>query len=322
MSDEKKGMLTVHFQDAVLPYVAFSLRDDYYRAMCDYILDEYAMVRSDEPKRIIEIGAGVGVSTLQIRRRYKNLEKFIAIEPSPQMKQLCSLHFMGDPKVQVLEGNAENIASLVRANTSDTFDLICMSQVVSSLHKSAEDSHLLDVFTQIKSLLSDEGACAFNLGPYEFSFPLAPYYHSFEKGEYVEANPGEIITELNHPLYQILHNRVVEIVRGELDANCQLLWPPIAARMSKEWLQAKVREAGFTKSFSLNEYLYELSGDRVLEVMRNSWNVFFRFSFADLPVDQKIDIMNRAFAQVYAHKNFEHLRKVKCYHPIAVVVMS
>ena len=157
----------------------------------------------------------------------------------------------------------------------------------------------------------------FDFGPsnYAFDLPLADHRRN-------ETKTGEILTELAHPLYQLLHQYVLEIVQKEYDVSAQSLWPNPVAKTNRDFLTDAACAARFSE-ITIREYLSPLSGFRVLEFMRNGWTVFFRWGeLSKLPIETKLNIMERALDEVYKHRDFEDMCAVQCYHPTAVVTVK
>jgi len=67
--------------NAAVPYAAFNLRDPYYREMASYVAREAALVHILSENLAVDLGCGIGISTLEIAELYGQPKSFCARRP-------------------------------------------------------------------------------------------------------------------------------------------------------------------------------------------------------------------------------------------------
>lgn len=160
----------------------------------------------------------------------------------------------------------------------------------------------------------------FDLGPsnFEFATPLADHRSGGWKR-------GEVISELAHPLYQRAHEIVLGVVRREFPTfERENLWPSAAARMNFKYLSEACENASL-RNLKVSEDFSPVSGQRVINFIRNGWTVFFRWPpLSELPTDRKLELMNEALNRLFGEPDFTAMSSIMSYHPTAVftAVMS
>lgn len=298
------------FNNAAIPYTAFSLRDPYYREMAELVLNEVRQVSTQtglSARSCVDLGAGIGVSTLTLSKYF---DRMIAVEPEESMRYVCGLNFFCNPNVSVVEGRAEKLSAAI---TDGPYDVVTSCQMFHLL-KDVADS----VLEEIGSVLRPNGIFAFDLGPSNWEFAVSLANH--RTGQ--EPAPSEIMTELAHPFYRIAHAEVYAAVvkrYPDFGRERKNLWPPAAKQINRADVQKLLSNHGFTL-VRVSEFLVPVSGMRVMDFIRNGWAVFFRWSPLDtLSIDEKVAFMEGAVKAIYTNPQFEELTRVVSYHPSAVV---
>src|SRR3989344_3760605 len=83
MTEQSKSQ--VFSGNAAIPYAAFNLRDPYYREMARFVI-RAAEVQFDKPfEAVVDLGAGIGISTMEILARVGADCRVIAVEPEEGM---------------------------------------------------------------------------------------------------------------------------------------------------------------------------------------------------------------------------------------------
>jgi len=302
--------------DAAQAYAAFNLRDPYYPEMAGHVLN-LALARHGEEYLgwAVDLGAGIGISTM-VFHRYA--DKTFAVEPESAMRAMCSLNVLGDPNVRVLEGRGENLAETLGADAG-MIDTVLCSQAFHLFNPPGKPSLVPEVMRQVAEVLRSEGVFAFDLGPSNYAFKIQLQDH---REPVSDDNPG-IMTELGHPLYREAEKAVKRslvnrgIVREE-DLP-ESLWPAAAARMDFLYLRTYAQRAGF-QDLEVTEVLVPITGDRVIEFIRNSWTVFFRWGeLSKLPMEVKMAVMGDALRELFSENCVERYKHVCAYHPTAVL---
>lgn len=298
--------------NAAIAYAAFNLRDPYYQEMARFVVNAAKGRIGSMPRMTLDLGAGIGISTMEILKDLGSDSYVIAIEPEEAMRYFCGLNTMGDLRVEVMEGRGEILSEVMKWYQSVNAIFCC--QVFHLFNPPGKESLIPVVLKQVAEVLKPGGVFAFDLGPsnFEFATPLADHRSDNRKR-------GEMITELAHPLYQRIHEIVLDIVRRKFPKfEHENLWPPVSARMSFEYLSNACEDAGF-RNLEVSEDFSPLSGKRIINFIRNGWTVFFRWApLSELPTDQKLGLMNKALNFLFHEPNFTAMSNVMSYHPTAV----
>ena len=294
-----------------IPFAAFNLRDPDYREMPRSVIFSAIVKLGAEPKSVLDLGARIGMNVMEALELQPGLERVLAVEPDESMRTMCELNVLGDPRVTVLDANAGNFSLL----DGETVDIAFASEAIHLFHPPDKDSMIPAVLKNVAKAVKSEGVLAFNLGPSNWRFALPVGNHRSSFGP----NPEEIITELGHPLYQEAHRIALEIIKREFsDFDRENLWPPAGAEIKYEFLKKACQEAGFTL-YEPNEVLSAVSGSRVLNFIRNSWTVFFRWGeVSELPAEKKQVLMEEMMAKLFSWGDFEAMKNVIAYHPTAI----
>lgn len=156
-----------------------------------------------------------------------------------------------------------------------------------------------------------------------FGMTMGPSHHPFRnyrvadhrRGGVVE--PGEVMSELCHPIHQRVHAKILEIVRAEHGYEREDAWPPAAKAFNPAEVQAANDQAGFG-TLLIAERLMRVPGSKVPYYGLNGWTSFFRWSpLADLPVETKISILLRAVTSVVEDPEYDNLAEIEAFHPTA-----
>ncbi|MEK7640422.1 MAG: methyltransferase domain-containing protein [Patescibacteria group bacterium] len=300
------------FAGAGVPYAAFSLRDPYYREMARLVLTEVKQVSraiNGSMQTCIDLGAGVGVSTMEL---LSSFERIIAVEPEESMREILGMNLFCHPKVTIKSGKAEELSAVLDDDDIGVIDVVAMCQVMHNLK-----DVLPTVLTEISKVLCEYGVLAFDLGPSNFEFTTHKI-SDHRSGEPPAAD--EIMTELSHPLYLIAHEVVLETVRKRYpDFDRENLWPPAGKKFSREELKPAFEAAGM-EMVRVTEIMVPISGERVLEFLKNAWAVFFRWKpLCDLPIKEKISAMEESIKTLCSLPDFDELVSVVAYHPTAII---
>lgn len=316
--------------NSAIPYAAFNLRDDYYRESAQFVINAAkARLGKNSLGTVVEIGADIGISTMEI---LKTAERVIAVEPDEGMRYFLGLNTMGDPRVTVVEGRGETLLhslypvvdlwtgmpglqdELYR-ESFDGVDTVLCCQAFHLFNPPDKESLVSKVLQEVSQVLISGGVFAFDLGPsnYEFNLPIADHRLGYPPLR------GQIVTELAHPLYGEAHARLHQIIKREFpNFDRKNLWPSPAARMSFDFLRKECQKVGL-QDLQVQEYLSPVSGKRVIEFIRNGWTVFFRWTpLSELASEKKLSLMNEALKQLFRLPDFEEMQNVMSYHPTAV----
>ena len=306
--------------NAAIPYAAFNLRDHYYSEMARFVIGSAKARLGGGLGAVVDLGAGIGISTMEVLKD-PTVSRVVAVEPEEGMRYFCELNTMGDPRVQVLEGRGEDFRERITTfSWPDTnpvpavVDAVLCCQVFHLFNPPGKESVVPTVLAQAAQVLRPGGVLAFDLGPSNYEFALRWSDHRSGK-----VNPGEIMTELAHPLYRMAHGFTYETAQREFpDFSRENLWPPAAARMDFEFLKRACEGAGF-RDLEVHEDLLPVVGHRVVHFIRGGWAVFFRWGpLAELPSERKVALMSQTMNALFDVKDFADLCNVMSYHPTAV----
>lgn len=304
------------FKGAAVPYTAFSLRDPYYFEMANLVVTEAKQVAESlgDPNTpyVIDLGAGVGVSTMVARKRFgENILELFAVEPEEDMRSVLAMNLMGDPTVTIVPAKAQNLVEKFGelGLTSSLIDLVMCCQM---FHLLKDD--LGQALQQIHKLLDDNRLLVFDLGPsnWEFTTHKLADHRSGKK-----PTPDEVMTELAHPLYQQAHQMAYkEVLKRYPDFDRENLWPPAAKRYTRADLEAALNRNGFDL-VRVSEILVPISGERIINFIRNGWSVFCRWAPLDkLSMEEKLSLMEQVIGELMDDKDSMSLT---AYHPTAIL---
>ncbi len=308
----EKSAVPPVFGGAGVPYAAFSLRDPYYREMARLVLAEVKQVKraiGGPMENCVDLGAGVGVSTMELLPSFKRI---IAVEPEESMREILGMNLFCNPKVAIRSGKAEQLSAVLDDDDVGVIDVVTMCQVMHNLKEV-----LPTVLAEISRVLCEDGVLAFDLGPSNFEFTTHKI-SDHRSGKAPAAD--EIMTELSHPLYLIAHDVVMATVKERYpDFDRENLWPPAGKKFSREELRPAFAAAGL-EMVRVTEIMVPISGERVLEFLKNAWAVFFRWKpLCDLPIKEKISAMEDSIKTLCSHPDFDELVSVVAYHPTAII---
>ncbi|MEK7073542.1 MAG: class I SAM-dependent methyltransferase [Patescibacteria group bacterium] len=299
---------------AAVAYAAFNLRDDYYREMAREVVAAARRANASSVPRAIDLGAGIGISTMEVIAATPGLRRMLAVEPEEGMRAFAELNVMGDPRVAVVAGRGEKLAEAVPADLRGQVDLLTCCQAFHLFNPPGKDSLVPALLAEAAQVMGAGGIFAFDLGPsnYAFALPLADHRAG-------SAKSGQIETELSHPLYQRVQAILLEEVRKDYPAfDRSDLWPAAGARQDFAGLEERFAAAGFTQ-FRCSEVLVPVPGRRVIEFIRNGWAVFFRWPpLVELDMEVKLGLMRRAIGRLLAEGELDRLSGLISYHPTAV----
>lgn len=298
------------FSDAAMAYAAFNLRDNYYREMARLVAHELMQAHDflgSGGGTICEVGAGIGVSTLELLKILKP-SHFDVLEPDASMRAMLEINMAARSGVRVYNANALNLGSW-----EWDYDAIVCCQMFHLLKDDVEQA--LRVF---RNVLSEKGVLAFDLGPSNWRFRSFDVFDHRQKQNMPAFH--EVVSELGHPLYGMVERTVRDAIKADVpNFDRPNLWPPAAMAYDYDILCGMLSEAGFSKP-RITEHLVPISGERVLEFIRNGWSVFFRWPPLDtLPMERKLGYITDALERVTACDEFEELCHYQAYHPSAVI---
>lgn len=298
--------------NVAVQYAAFNLRDNYYREMATILIEQVAAKRARPAlQRVLEIGPGIGISSLVFAEKFAgNLSEFYLLEPNPQMRALCALNFLGDPRVHMLSGDATAIDT--NYGFKD-FDAVLASQMFHFLYPSREKSQVGVVAKKAYDILDSRGLLAFDLGPsnFQFSTPISDHRTGIVKD-------GEQMTELSHPLYQRAHQIMCTLVSSELGRPVESLWPTASAQMTRAYLEETLREAGFSHVYFHEELGPEMRSSRIINFIRNGWSVFFRWvTHNEISQERQFQLVEKML-EILFQEDLDSIFTAR--HPTVVVV--
>jgi len=187
--------------NAAVPYAAFNLRDPYYSEMARFVINAAKARLGKTLVTVIDLGSGIGISTMEVLKDLGPDGRVIAIEPEEGMRYFCGLNTMGDPRVTIVDGRGEDFArQITTVSWSDMdkvpmVDAVLCCQVFHLFNPPGKESLIPAVLKQIATVLRPGGIFAFDLGPSNFEFATPLVDHRSGGGE-----RGEVITELAHRL--------------------------------------------------------------------------------------------------------------------------
>ncbi len=308
--EKGKDKSTASYEGMGVNAAAFAMRDPYYYDMARIAIRTVERLLTSRYKIAIDIGAGTGMSTMKLLE-LNIFSKIYAVEPDGSMLHFLRLNTMGNPRVEVVKGKAEELSSLI----SGKVDFILASEVA-PLFNVPGKSQIPVAFQQIAKVLKKGGIFAATLGPSNYNFNLRISDHRSGKVE-----EGDIMTELSHPLYQKAHEIAMEIVRERYqDFDLENLWPTPKARMDYSLLRIRCEEAGLRLN-EIAEELSEISGKRVLEFIRNAWSVWMRWGkLSTFSPEEKRAFMAEVLQRLCNEPDFKWLENKTAYHPVGVII--
>lgn len=264
-------------------------------------------------KQIVDVGAGIGVSTKTILN-ILDPDRLIAVEAEESMLEFMRLLLMGDPRVQMHHGRAESFSEGVLPYLPQA-DAIFFCQMIHILN-APKGSLVPKALAEAGKVLRPGGVVAFDLAPshYEFALPFADHL----TGKW---SPGEIVTELAHPLMQKAHEFMLELVKSDHpDFNRQNLWPSPVNRMKSGMLKSYLSRAGF-RDMQVREELLPISGEEEMEFVRKwSLETFLRWPPLDtLSLERKLEMIGRMAERIFQQPEFKSWKRVMAYHPTAII---
>lgn len=165
------------------------------------------------------------------------------------------------------------------------------------------------------------------LGNMTFLMTLGPSHHrfaAFRIADYRsgEVKPGEIMSELSHPIHQAVQREVLRIVRERHGYTRDDVWPPAAKAFDLTSIREANEAAGF-RNLAVVEETFAVPGTHVYLYGQNGWTSFFRWSpLADLPIATKIAILREAIETVRARSEYDEWCGITAHHPVAFVIAS
>lgn len=297
-------------------YAAHNLRYDYYRHMARLMVmavQSRATETQNQLKQIADIGAGIGVST-KIILDSLDPDCIVAVEAEESMLEFMRLFLTGDPRVRMHHGRAESFSEGVLLHLPQA-DTIFFCQMIHILN-APRGSLIPKALAEAGKVLQPGGVIAFDLAPSHFQFALSLADHIGGKW-----SPGEVLTELAHPLMQKAHEIMLEMVKTKSsDFSRENLWPSPAIRMKRGLLKNYLTRAGFG-DMQVREELLPISGEEVLEYVRKwSLETFFRWPLLDtLPIERKLEIIGLMAERLFQQPGFKSWKSVMAYHPTAII---
>lgn len=302
------------FKGAAVPYTAFSLRDPYYFEMANLVVTEAQQVAKSlnhlVDTHVVDLGAGIGISTMVARKRFENLCALFAVEPEEDMRSVLAMNLMGDPLVTIVPAKAQNLAEKIEElELTSIIDIVMCCQM---FHLLKDD--LDQVLQQIHKVLDKNGLLVFDLGPsnLEFTTHKLADHRSGEKPA-----PDEVMTELAHPLYQQAHEMAYrEVLKRYPNFDRENLWPPAAKRYTKNDLEDALNRNSFDL-VRVSEILVPIAGERIINFIRNSWSVFCRWAPLDkLSMEEKLSLVEPVIGELMDDVDSMSLT---AYHPTAIL---
>ncbi len=289
--------------DTGRPYSAFIGRDRYYTEMAELVIAEMVQTHRMPIRSVLEIGSGTGASTAVILSRTKAV--VLVTEPNITMRHILEMNLMGDPRVKVHAMKAE----LLNPDEVGQHDAVVCCQMFHFLRDTLDTS-----LKAINSCLRTGGTLSFDLGPSNY---LNSVYKLHDFRSESEPEPGEIVTELSHPLYRIAHRSAYAFVRkNHPDFVRENLWAPKAKAFSLADLKSVLEKNGF-EIVRVNETLVPIVGSRIIDFIRNSWTTWCRWEPLDkLPIEKKLEIVNAGISKAFEAK--EEFQGITAYHPSVI----
>jgi len=312
VEDPSSTKVNTAFTKAALGYAAFNTRDPYYRNMAERVVARAKVAKQGGFHKVIDLGAGIGVSTRAI---YDSLKvpgiplELVAVEPEPDMCDIFYWNTLGNPDIILCQSRAEDMLGSVLTGV----DAVFCCQALHVMNPPGKPEILKSILANVAKLLAKHGVFAFDLGPSNYKFA-----HKISDHRNGVSDEDAIVSELSHPLYQRVHQLVLSAAKKQYKFDRDNLWPPPAARMSFDQLQALCVDVGLDGLRVVEEF-DEMRGSRVLEFIRNGWTIFFRWEpLSKLQTHDKYMLMNQAISQLYREPDFEDLLQEKAYHPTAI----
>ena len=304
MSDQQSPLASKLFVGNVgAPYQAFASRDPYYRQMAELVVAEMFQASGCFEPHVLELGPGVGISTEVL---LEHGAKVIAAEPNESMRYFFALNHMGDTRVRLVAGSAEE--QNVEAGS--------VSCIVGCQMFHLLKDKLKAVLHEAWAALHPAGFLTLDLGPSNWgswSYKL----HDF-RSAIPRCFPDELMTELSHPLYQAVHNGALKFVQGSFpEFKRPNLWAEPAKAFTMDELLSAFAAAGFRLA-RITETAVPIVGPRIKEFVRNSWTTWCRWAPLDaLPIDEKLEIVQAGFDSLA--KLGDRYNGVTAYHPTVII---
>lgn len=303
---------TGSYADAGTMAAAFATRDRYYWEMAQRII-YWASKRSDKDffEKAVNLGAGIGMSTMEMLKGGK-FGFIYAVEPDPSMRFRLKLNTLGDPRVRVLKAWADSFSKRITPSHVGQINAVVCSETFHNF-LGRDDLDPADVLGEISAVLASGGVFAFNLGPtaYEFAKLISDHRTGL-------VNKNETMTELSHPLYQRAHQIAVEIAQQKYSVTLDNLWKPAQERVSFDQLKAMCDAAGLFE-LEVHEELHRLSGQRIIEFIRNAWTIWMRGDpLQSFDNNQRQAFMAEVLTRLQQVKDFDDMLAIEAEHPTAI----
>lgn len=304
--------MPIVFRNAVLPYLAFNARDPWYQEMAQFVLSEVQQTKTAlraPMKSCIDLGAGTGMSTRVFAPHFKRL---IAVEPDESMRQVLSLHFSGDPKITIVDGDSTNMSRFI----NEKVDVAACCQTFHLLKDVLDKS-----IAEIARVLNPYGIFACDLVPSNWNFQAYKLadHRGMSGGKKIQ--PDEILTEFAHPFFQKAHQVAYATIQTHYpEYERENLWPPLSKQYTRDELVSVFEQNGL-ELIRITETLVLLNGTRVLEKIRGmAWSIFFRWPPLDsLTIEDKIALIEPAVKTLFADPNFKAYTEMPAYCQTAIV---
>ena len=309
MTDKEKFVLQQEgsqlFGGTDTPYMAFLAKDAYYPDCARKLAQGVYARRRTKDGHAIDLGAGCGGSG---RVFIDFHDKLTCVEPEEGLRRWLSFMFPENPRVRIVDGRAENLAEVVQGPA----DVVYLCNVMPHLI-GREDGPI----QQISQALTPSGFCAFDLGPSNYTYEQLRLANFRDPSG---AKPGEIATELGHPIQHLFYEHLRPIVEEKL-AHLDLgkdSWPPEKGRFTREGLTTAFGDHGM--DLAITEELMPIAGTRIKNFIALGGRLvhFRKEPYNTVPVNVRDPIIEQALARTFEDPRFKTLEEISAYHPMAI----
>lgn len=283
---------------------------NYYPAMARLVIDQ-ALARRGPllGGTVIDVGCGIGMSTMEILER-TDTGRVFAVDSSDAMLRICETGFLGNSRVETIRASAGEPRFM---NSYDAEMIFCI-QMIHLLHKSEAESKVPAAVASFGEVLVSGGVLAMDFGPSNGDF------RTFTLADpRMGPKDGEIMSELAHPLYRAVMDVLPEEA-SEWGLNISSFWPPASTRFRREFLEETLRARSFG-GIRFVEGLYPMRGVDVWNhICLNLWTVAKRWlKDSGLTPEQFFKMLEDAVKHVMDSDDFGKHLTVSAFHPYQIL---
>lgn len=285
-------------------FAAFNARNGYYRYIAERLVGHVRRFQGQNFGTVMDVLARTGY----LARAVGETKRTFAVEHRPAFVDYLRTEFVADRHVRIVAEAPLDAAMRLKPHT-----VLCCEQI-SMLHG--------DYAELVKRLADGRDDVLF-----AFAFTLGPSHHAFTTLHLSDfrsgvVNPGEVMTELSHPIQQRVQQEVLRIVRERYNYMGEDVWPPKAKQFDLAAIRSANEGAGL-RQLSLNEEVFPVPGHQVVNYSQNGWTSFFRHApLAEFPTETKIAVLIEAIELVRALPEYPGWCETEAYHPVAYIVAS